>query len=211
MDAKVVHVEMAGMRVVRDGYQLKAVLGSCVGVIVRDPQRKVCGLAHVMMPRCRDGDPSRGKYADTAVADLIEQVTPRGCGTAGLEAVLVGGARMFPGGNEGIAPVGDLNVAATRRALQKGKVRITYEDTGGTHGRAILFDNTTGEITIRTLQRPGEVQGAPDTERLRTARHPKDGALRRPKDGGMPRLGARPRPIPRGSALHRPEPRIQGA
>jgi len=158
MDGKVVHVGMAAMHVARDGCQLKAVLGSCVGVIVRDPRRKVSGLAHIMMPRCRDGDLSRGKYADTAVADLIALVAPRGSDPATLEAMLVGGARMFPGGSEAIASVGEQNIAAARKALRELRVRITYEDTGGTRGRAIQFDNATGEIAIRTLQGPRPVE-----------------------------------------------------
>lgn len=152
MEGRVVHVGMAGMEVVRDGCQLKAILGSCVGIIIRDPKRKVSGLAHVMMPRCRPGDPARGKYADTAVPDLIAQIASLGCRTTGLEAVLIGGARMFPSENETIASIGDQNVAAARQALRNGGVRITFEDTGGSRGRAVVYNNTTGEIAVRTLE-----------------------------------------------------------
>jgi chemotaxis protein CheD len=152
MGAKVVHVGMADMEVVRDGCQLKAILGSCVGILIRDPRRKVSGLAHVMMPQCRPGDTARGKYADTAVPDLIARIAALGCATAGLEAILIGGARMFPSGNEAIASIGDQNVAAARRALQDRRVRITYEDTGGSRGRAVVFDNSTGGISVRTLE-----------------------------------------------------------
>ncbi len=149
------HVGMAGMRVVHDGCQLKAILGSCVGVIIRDPKRKVSGLAHVMMPRFRPGDSARGKYADTAIPDLIAQIAALGCRTTGLEAVLIGGARMFPSGNETIASIGDQNVAAARQALLDRNVRITFEDTGGSRGRAVVFDNTTGEVSVRTLEPTG--------------------------------------------------------
>ena len=50
MVATVVTVKMAEMDVVSDSSRLKTILGSCVGIILRDPERRVSGLAHVMLP-----------------------------------------------------------------------------------------------------------------------------------------------------------------
>ena len=41
---------MAEMDVVTDARRLKTILGSCVGIILRDPERRVSGLAHIMLP-----------------------------------------------------------------------------------------------------------------------------------------------------------------
>ena len=59
---------------------------------------------------------------------------------------------MFPMGNVRIASIGDLNVEAARRILTESKIPIVFQDTGGKVGRTVLFDNSTGQVSVRTLQ-----------------------------------------------------------
>lgn len=69
-------------------------LGSCVGVCMYDPVSKVGGLAHVMLPENSGGKPHPGmpgRYADTAIANLIEMLTGEGADKAKLEARISGG------------------------------------------------------------------------------------------------------------------------
>lgn len=145
------NVKMAEMNMARGPDRLKTILGSCVGIIVHDPVRHVGGLAHVMLPRQNRGDPSVGKYADTAVPALLALLAGGGSRPSGLRAYLIGGAKMFPLGSDGIGSIGDQNVAAARRALQEASVPIVFEDTGGTRGRTVMFDNEKGEVSVRTL------------------------------------------------------------
>ena len=151
MTRDVVNVKMSEMDVVTDGKMLKTILGSCVGIILHDPARRVSGLAHVMLPRRHKSDTTIGKYADTAVPALLSLLTGKGSRPASLRALLIGGAQMFPLGNAALASIGDQNVAAAREALQELKVPIVYEDTGGTSGRSVTFDNASGEVFVRTL------------------------------------------------------------
>jgi chemotaxis protein CheD len=143
---------MAEMEVVTDGRDLKTILGSCVGVIVRDAVRKVSGLAHIMLPARRPDDAALGKYADSAIPVLLERLAASGGRPESLEALLVGGARMFPGGPTGIGSIGDQNVAAARATLHRRNIPIVFEDIGGTAGRAVVFSNDTGAVSVRTLQ-----------------------------------------------------------
>jgi len=143
---------MAEMQVISDERSLKTVLGSCVGIIVRDRDRKVSGLAHVMLPARRSDDEASGKYADSAIPALLADMTRRGCRVTSMQALLVGGAQMFPMGGAGIASIGDKNVDAARRVLAERKIPIVFEDTGGTAGRTVVFSNVTGEVTVRTLK-----------------------------------------------------------
>ena len=152
MDGDSVTVKMAEMEVVSDGRSLKTVLGSCVGVIVRDPDRKVSGLAHVMLPARRSDDAATGKYADSAIPALLEGMSTRGCRTASLQALLIGGAQMFPTGSTSISSIGDQNVVAARRALAERRIPIIFEDIGGTAGRTVVFSNVTGKVTVKTLK-----------------------------------------------------------
>jgi len=148
----VVNIKMAEMDVVADDRSLKTILGSCVGVILRDPDRRVSGLAHIMLPERRRDDAATGKYADSAIPALLSKMENNGGRRASLQAMLIGGAQMFPMGNRKIAAIGDLNVEAARRVLKESNIPIIYEETGGIAGRAVLFDNVTGKVSVKTLQ-----------------------------------------------------------
>ncbi len=55
-------------------------LGSCVAVTLYEPNKKIGALAHVMLPKSRTSDPRRpGKYADTAIEEMIEKMKEKGC------------------------------------------------------------------------------------------------------------------------------------
>jgi chemotaxis protein CheD len=152
MGEDAVTVKMAELEVVTAGRNLKAVLGSCVGVVLRDPDRGISGLAHIMLPARRHDDQASGKYADSAIPALLERLARRGVRTESLQALLVGGAQMFPLGSSSISAIGDQNVQAARRLLQEKRIPIVFEDTGGTAGRSVVFDTATGKVAVKTLQ-----------------------------------------------------------
>ncbi len=151
MGGETLTVRMAEMEVVSGERCLKTVLGSCIGVVLRDPDRKVGGLAHIMLPTRRRDDESRGKYADSAIPELLDRLAGKGCRTSSLQALLIGGAQMFPRGNATIASIGDQNLQAARRALAERNIPIVFEDTGGTAGRSVVYSNATGQVAVRTL------------------------------------------------------------
>ncbi len=151
MTENIVNVKMAGMDVVSDARGLKTILGSCVGIILRDLERGVSGLAHIMLPaRLRD-DASTGKYADSAIPALLRRLAGIGGRQSSLQALLVGGAQMFPMGDTTLASIGDQNVETSRRILQENRIPIVFEDTGGTSGRTVVYDNATGRVSVKKL------------------------------------------------------------
>ena len=152
MEGESVIVKMSGVEVVSDGGSLKTVLGSCVGVVIRDTDRKVSGMAHIMLPARRHDDEASGKYADSAIPALLDRLAGCGGRAGSLQALLIGGAQMFPMGNAGIASIGDQNVEAARRILTEKNIPIVFEDTGGTAGRSVVFSNSTGKVAVKTLQ-----------------------------------------------------------
>src|ERR1035441_813488 len=87
-------------------------LGSCVGVLIYDRTKKMGGLAHVMLPSSRLHSPVNlpGKYADTAVEFLVEELEKAGCRKAGLISKIVGGANMFSAIFQTAIPIGLRNV-----------------------------------------------------------------------------------------------------
>jgi chemotaxis protein CheD len=105
-----------------------------------------------MLPARRYDDEASRKYADSAIPALLERLARRGGGAGSLQALLIGGAQMFPMGNSNMASLGGQNVEAARRLLQKKRIPIIFEDTGGTAGRSVVFDNATGKVAVKTLE-----------------------------------------------------------
>lgn len=140
---------------VGDGEVLTSIgLGSCIGLALVDPARHVAGLAHVMLPASPDaGDAQLGKYADTAVPELLARVLALGARRMRLDAVLVGGAQMFSFGG-GLLDVGARNEAAVRLALEGIRLPVRAAATGGSAGRTVRVDPATGVVTVKTAGTP---------------------------------------------------------
>ena len=73
---------------------------------------------------------------------------------AAITARIAGGASMFsqllPAGG---VNMGERNVEATRRALEKAGIPIIAQDTGGDFGRSVYFSVADGRVVVRSLKR----------------------------------------------------------
>lgn len=146
-------VPMGGLAVGRDGGTLRTFLGSCIGVALHDRRLRIAGLAHVVLPRAAGRNDTPGKYADTAVPELLRMMTPL-AGGAPLRptAKLVGGARMFA--FRSAALIGDQNLAAVEEVLAALAIPVLGRCCGGTRGRRVSFDIATGAVTVETVGEP---------------------------------------------------------
>ena len=134
-------------------------LGSCIGLALIDRRMGIAGLAHVVLPQSQ-GQPGENprKFADLAVPELLEQLDGLGARRVRLEAVLVGGARMFAVSAASLE-VGQRNDAAVRAILQGLRIPVVAAATGGCRGRTIRVDVGTSAVTVREA-------GGKDTELL---------------------------------------------
>jgi chemotaxis protein CheD len=124
-------------------------LGSCIGLALVDRSRSIAGLAHVMLPSSTAGgrgEPS--KFADTAVPALLSRLVALGTTPTRLDAVLVGGARMFSFGGESL-DIGQRNEEATLAALKRHGLRIAAKATSGNKGRTIRVHVEGGRILYK--------------------------------------------------------------
>ena len=74
--ANTVTVGIADLNVVKSPDTLVTyALGSCVGICLYDPDKKIAGLAHIMLPlstEAAQGVNNKRRYADTGIAELIQ-------------------------------------------------------------------------------------------------------------------------------------------
>ncbi len=148
-------VGVAGLEVATAPTSLAAVgLGSCVAVMIYDPVAKVGGMAHVLLPSPASSRrfESPGRFAQTAVPALLEQLEPLGADLRRLTARLVGGASMFANLTPpGSIQMGERNVVAVREALHVHGIRVIGEQVGGDYGRSVEFNLQTGVVTVTSV------------------------------------------------------------
>lgn len=128
-------------------------LGSCVGVCLYDPRRKIAGMAHIILPEAKYAATKDNpyKFAQEGIQALLEEMKSYGAGYSSITAKIAGGARMF-GENGGRWPVGEWNVKSVERVLEERGIPLLAQDTGGTYGRTILFYAEDGRLEINTVR-----------------------------------------------------------
>ncbi len=120
-------------------------------------EARVGGLAHAMLPRpLRTRRPAPpGRFAATAVPELLARMAEHGADAARIRARLAGGASMFAA----LLPeyglrLGQRNVDAAREALSLAGVPLDGEEVGGEHGRSVFLDTCTGRLLVTSALQP---------------------------------------------------------
>jgi chemotaxis protein CheD len=127
-------------------------LGSCIGLAIVDPSAGVAGLAHIVLPESGDKVDQMGKFADTAVPELIARMRRAGAAERRFEVAMCGGARMFE--MTGGLDIGSRNEAAVRAALTAARVPVRAAQTGGNQGRTVKVSVSDCHVTVRVAGRP---------------------------------------------------------
>jgi chemotaxis protein CheD len=122
-------------------------LGSCIGLAIVDRAAGVAGLAHVVLPESHGTTGQPGKFADTAVPELLARLRRAGAVDRRMEVALVGGARMFE--MSGGLDIGARNEQAVRTALDAARLIPRVIQTGGNQGRTVKVSVGEGTISVR--------------------------------------------------------------
>ena len=143
-----------------DGVIVTLGLGSCVAIMLHDPQVKAGAMAHVLLPsRSLAHDTSNlAKFPESAVPLLVERLKSLGAEPRRLVAKLAGGASMFSQlMTPGTIQMGERNIVASRNALRHASIPIVREAVGGERGRSIRFHVKDGRVEIRSVGADAEV------------------------------------------------------
>jgi chemotaxis protein CheD len=147
-----VSIGMGQVETIKSPGCLKAILGSCVAIVLYHPRQRVGALAHVVLPKSAGQSGSPGKFADTAVPHMLAMLKEFGVNSSGLVAKLAGGANMF--GTTGPLQIGDKNIQAAIEALSASGITVDTQDVGGKTGRRVTLSTATGALTIESAGRP---------------------------------------------------------
>ena len=72
-----------------------AVLGSCIGLTLYHERLRVGAMVHIVLPKSSERSGTPGKFADTAIPNMLERLSERRVFPSGLVAKIAGGASMF--------------------------------------------------------------------------------------------------------------------
>ncbi|MCX7772493.1 MAG: chemotaxis protein CheD [Clostridia bacterium] len=155
MMAELIKVGMADLKAAAHPSILTTLgLGSCIGIALYDPRRKIIGLAHIMLPTSKiaTANTNRAKFADTGIVDLVDEMMALGCDRRSLVAKIAGGAQMFAfASNNESMKIGLRNAEATKAILAELNIPILKEDTGGNFGRTIEISSEDGLLMVKTI------------------------------------------------------------
>jgi chemotaxis protein CheD len=150
--AKEIMVGMCQVTTARSPDRLWSILGSCVGVTLCNPKLQVGALSHVVLPESSGQNGTPGKFADTTIPHMLKMLRDQGVPCDGLVAKITGGSKMF--GKSMPMDIGERNVQMITQALDTAGIRIAAKDVGGSKGRRVTLDCSTGELLIEVLGNP---------------------------------------------------------
>lgn len=142
-------VGMGELDVLQGTGVLRTLLGSCVGLVLHDQQHRVGGLAHIVLPTSNGSESAAGKYADTAIPELIRRIEHFGGRSRNLAAKFAGGANMFATTN--LNAVGEQNLAMVESLLKTAGIPVLGRHCGGQQGRRMVYDVETGRVTVEVV------------------------------------------------------------
>lgn len=133
-------------------------LGSCLGIVVHDPEARVGGMLHVMLPDSRINDEKARTqpemFVDTGVPLLFKESYRAGAKKERLKVWVAGGAARADQDSDSFQ-IGRRNVQMLRKLLWKNGVLIQGQDVGGGGSRDLIYDVDNGTVHVRSS---GEVR-----------------------------------------------------
>jgi chemotaxis protein CheD len=133
---------------------ITTILGSCVAVCLWDPQLRIGGMNHYMLPFETGRMTGSPRFGDVAIRQLLTRLVALGARPAALEATVVGGACVMEAFRCDGDHIGARNADLAERMLSAHGIRIRARDLGGNRGRKLIFETATGEARVIPVGAP---------------------------------------------------------
>jgi len=130
-------------------------LGSCLGVTVFDPELRLGGLIHCMLPTARldmgKAEERPEMFVDTGLTLLLQKFFDFGAVRNRLVVKLAGAASVL--NDNMFFRVGERNYICAKKLLEKNHIPVAAEDVLGTMSRTVSLEIATGMTKIRSQNR----------------------------------------------------------
>lgn len=133
--------------VTSDELVILTVLGSCIAACLWDPQVRVGGMNHFMLPE--GGSDSGGRYGSYAMELLINEMMKLGARRTSLQAKVFGGGAVMSSFTT--MNVGERNTKFVLDYLQTERIPVVSKDVLDIHPRKVCFFPATGKAMVKRL------------------------------------------------------------
>ncbi len=158
---KLVTVDMADFKVSHDPSVelITYALGSCIAITIYEPQLRVGGMIHYMLPNSTVA-PAKAEavpamFADTGIPMLFKESYKLGCVKPNLIVKVAGGGHLYD--DQGVFNIGKRNYAVLVKIFQKTGVVVAAEDVGGMKSRTVRLSIADGRTTVRVSNEEWEL------------------------------------------------------
>jgi len=130
-------------------------LGSCVAVILHDPENNVSGLLHAMLPTNTDFTgqtrvtENRSKYVDSGVTSVLTEMKSVGASSENIVGWIIGGSEMIQFTSNEFS-IGERNVKQSKDVFTDNGITLVDEDVGGGSGRSVSFHPASRTVTVKS-------------------------------------------------------------
>jgi len=126
-------------------------LGSCIGVAIWDPETRVGGMIHYMLPESslsqEKAKANPAMFADSGIPVLFRSAYELGATKKRVVVKVAGGSSLLD--DNGTFNIGKRNYASLRKIFWKNGVLIDSEHVGGQLSRTLRMNLGTGRTTIK--------------------------------------------------------------
>ena len=151
MDKKRIFVLPGEIAITKEPAVISTLLGSCVAVCLYNRRLKFGGMNHYMLPTGNNKE-MLGKYGDYSTRRLLDSMLKVDAAKQNLEASVYGGGAVVGHLNSGF-DIGRRNIEIGLSILSEYGIPIKERKTGGDSGVKIFFDNNTGDIQLRLIEK----------------------------------------------------------
>ena len=145
------HVGIGEMKIGGRSDQLKALLGSCVGIAFLWKKRGRCGLAHCLLPEAAAPQWEPGaRYVSHAVPSLLRLMGASAADYADIVVVVAGGGMMLDACSSRFQ-IGQQNADAASKYLRQYGLNVLECRVGGKTGRTLAVDCATCSYQIEDI------------------------------------------------------------
>ncbi len=131
-------------------------LGSCLGIVVFDPQTRIGAMLHAQLPLGQlNADLARqapARFVDLGIPMLFQAAVDLGANRRLLRVTVAGAANMVATTND-LFNIASRNLTVMRKLFWQQGVLLAGEDTGGTSPRTMTLKLDTGETLIESQGR----------------------------------------------------------
>lgn len=125
-------------------------LGSCISACIRDPESRIGGMNHFMLPFKSQGETpvdAAHRYGNFAMEHMINDILKHGGRKERLEVKVFGGGNVLPSMTE----IGTMNCSFVREYLEMEGFNIVSEDMGGPYPRKVIYFPITGKVLMQRV------------------------------------------------------------